>query len=247
MKFIFNLFFLSITFYSFSQNLVRNHSFEEFYHCPKNVGEIDNCKFWFQPNYGSTDYFNSCANKFNVDVDVSVPNNFCGIKQPQDGFAYTGLFLFGKTDFDYREYLQGTLSNTLKEGKTYKIEFYIALADSSCLFSNSISVCFTDTFFSPDNYLEYALILPCENSVTICNNEGFLDKKWTKVEMNYIANGGESYFTIGLFSDNFSFKNYKKGVKNVVNKDARETNAYYYVDNVSITPLDSTLLNVGSY
>ena len=50
-------------------NLVNNHSFEDYYSCPDNEGELYRCKYWWGL---STDYFNICSPQGN---NYSVPLN----------------------------------------------------------------------------------------------------------------------------------------------------------------------------
>ena len=92
--------------YTYSQqNLVTNGSFEEYYSCPNNVGQLDNCKNVFNPTgfASSPDYFNSCDIILN---NVSTPNNFRGIQIPYHGNAYCGFYSFILGIQSYHEYLQ---------------------------------------------------------------------------------------------------------------------------------------------
>lgn len=47
--FIIAYFLLPTAFYSLSQNLVQNGSFEEYYQCPYNYTQLDFAKGWFAP------------------------------------------------------------------------------------------------------------------------------------------------------------------------------------------------------
>ena len=107
-------------------NLVPNPSFEDTIQCPTNISQLYNCAFWVNPNGAGPDYFNSCAD---YNTGVSVPNNATGYQIANTGNAYVGLLLYQRTisggPYDYREYIQAMLTDTLKNGKNYCVSFYV--------------------------------------------------------------------------------------------------------------------------
>ena len=79
---------LFLTFFSSSQNLVPNYSFDFDTACPSGTTEIYYAVPWINPNTGSSDYFNGCAS---LGSNVSVPNNFSGEQAANTGIGYAGI------------------------------------------------------------------------------------------------------------------------------------------------------------
>ena len=100
-------------------NLVNNPSFEEYYNCPVNAGQLNESKYWWG---FSADYYNSCTTV----PQLSIPSNFAGFQYAHTGNAYTGLIIFAKTIYysDNREKILSGLKNkpviNCPCGSTYK-------------------------------------------------------------------------------------------------------------------------------
>ena len=97
MKVVLNLVTVCFLFNSngiiFSQNLIKNPSFEDYLECPNTLGTFnEHVKSWSTPTGGSTDYFNTCS------TVMSAPENFNGIQHPKDGNAYSGLYFYAPGD-----------------------------------------------------------------------------------------------------------------------------------------------------
>jgi hypothetical protein len=71
-------------YYSWSQNLLPNPSFEIYTTCPiqYNTGGPLQCTPWVPATGGTSDYFNACANPNPLNLSVNVPLNFAGINLP---------------------------------------------------------------------------------------------------------------------------------------------------------------------
>jgi OmpA-OmpF porin, OOP family len=224
-----------------TQNLVSNGSFEEFNECCKFYGQIQAVKDWFQLG-GSTDYFNTCC----IYQDfLGVPSNFKGYQIPKDGNAYVGIVLFSSADarykgngYYYREYVHTQLTEPLVKGKKYSISFYFNLADSSQLFTDHFSICFSaemklKKFKTPEP------LLVAENHV--CQKVGREAKDvndWQLITFGYTANGSERYLVIGLFENDLSKSKYRKLLRgNVINEKGK--NCYYYIDDVMVIRSDA--------
>ena len=63
---------------------------------------------WSIPNYGTTDFFDSCSEDNGI-------KNYNGYQKPKAGTTYAGMYFY--TEKNYREYIQGELSKTLVERK----------------------------------------------------------------------------------------------------------------------------------
>ncbi len=235
-KVIITSFFLSS--FLFGQNLVLNPDFEnhEDDHCTVMLGFFNkNITDWSTPNYGSTDYFMTCN-------ETKGRKNYNGFQNPKSGSAYAGIYVF--TDKNYREYVQGQLSEILEKGKRYTMTFYLSLAEKSSYALKDIEVLFTEEKLKPcyhSNSCEKA-IKPSKATKKrfkkYPNPTGnyFMDKKtWMAYTFEFTAEGYEAYFSIGNF-----FRNPKTKKQNVLSNSAFFF-SYYYIDAVSVVPLEKTL------
>ena len=214
-----------------SQNLVVNPSFEDFHDCPRDISFFHkNVKSWSIPNNGTTDYFNLCSEKMGS-------KNFNGSQEPRTGKGYAGIYVYFKKD--YREYIQGKLKSTLKRGKKYQIRFYISLAEHSKYALRELGMVMRARKYTNSksnktiNAKGIAKRVPTMKFRSIFSKAFFdNDKDWTEVTFTYTAEGFENYFAIGNFNQNATTKKSKP-------RDSKyEPFAYYYIDDVSIEPLE---------
>ncbi len=213
----------------FSQNLVLNPSFEDTKLCTDMISSFDHfVKHWSTPTSGSTDLFNSCSNS-----KVSIPNNYNGNQSPKSGDKYAGFYLY--SDGNYREYIQGKLSELLEEGVSYTFSFYISLAETSDFAIKDISLLFSDAKLN--TYTEKVFSSKQLKKAKIknytfhqFNNSQFYDdtEGWTLLSLKFIAKGNERFFSIGNFNTNSKTK------KQLVSEKNRFNMAYYYIDSVSL-------------
>lgn len=226
------IFFQFILFSLFlsSQNLVLNPSFEDYYDCPKDISFFHtNVKHWTIPNNGTTDYFNSCSEKVGF-------MNFSGYQKPRTGKGYAGIYAFYKKN--YREYIQGTLKESLKRGKKYRVTFYISLSDSSKYAIKELGFMTTskkyNSFHSNTNINAKVISerVPNMKFYPIIKAQ-YLDdsKNWTKISFTFKAEGFEKYFSIGNFNSNAKTEKRKIPSKSGVL-------SYYYIDDVSVEAVE---------
>lgn len=213
---------LSLTLLAFSfgtiigQNLVPNNGFETQTSCPLS-SEIEKAIPWNSPNNGTPDLFNSTC-------------------PTQNGLAHTGVGSAGFYCYSVfpnnREYVQVALDQTLVAGNTYCVEFYVkpanfrlAVADIGAYFSNiELSLAGTSVINETPDVIN-------QNGVVMGTST------WTKIDGEFIANGGEQYLVIGNFSND---ANTTTGILNSMSND---TVSYYKIDDVSVvdcTPIDTT-------
>ena len=224
-KSLFYLLLWALPFTVFSQNLVRNPSFEDYNSCPKDLDNIErDVPHWSRPTGGTTDYFNKCSPK------LGVPINFNGSQATAYGGGYAGLYLSAPND--YREYIQGELTQTLTKGRKYEISFYLSLADKSQQAVRDIGILFTKLQLKEDIKTPLTRQRDSnkdnEYNFVEVRNWGYFDDKtsWMLVQKVFIAEGTEKYLSIGNFKDDTRSK-----VKTLSGgKDA----AYYYLDNVTV-------------
>jgi hypothetical protein len=215
-------FVLGIPFFGFSQNLVRNGGFEQYSNCN---GSIYNTIYWYDPTFGTPDFFNVCVTDLS---STSVPANYGGLgyQYPSSGDGFIGILLFSAAGLE-REYIQQQFVPGLQAGKLYCISSYINLANWNqyCIDALAITLSVNSISCSPTpcsiNFSPQ-IIFPSGNCISDTLN-------WTPLAGIYLASGGEQYITIGNF--------YADASTNAV--QVYPTNfypsAYYYVDDVSIT------------
>lgn len=231
MKIIQPLFFLIIILNSSAQNLVLNPSFENHLSdkCLVNLGGFDRSILdWSIPNHGSTDFFDSCSKVMGI-------KNYNGFQNPKTGSSYVGMSMY--TDKNYREYIQGQLSETLVKGKKYRMTFFLSLADKSSYALKDIQVITTEEKLKPCYHSNN-----CDKAITpskatkkkfkIYSNTDdiyFSNKEsWMEYSFEFIAEGYENYFSIGNFYRN------AKTQKQRVLSTSEFYFSYYYIDDVSI-------------
>jgi len=227
------LFFATTSNAQESPNLVKNPSFEQYEECPDKHTEEDlSSAFipgWTRPSGTAPDYFNRCAPS-----TVSVPRNFAGESEPHSGNAYIGAILSG-SETQYREYVQGELSEPMQSGKQYCITFHYKLASYSKFAVDQLSL-----YLSNERIFNNSIKQDLPYKPQINNTPGlFLDNinQWEQICRVYVADGGEKYFIIGNYK-NYQNTNYVVTDKNVSNLRDKEY-AYYYFDDVAIKPLEN--------
>ncbi|MEO9873050.1 OmpA family protein [Ekhidna sp.] len=196
MKFVFAGISLMIFTCLNAQNLIPNPSFEDYVLCPSNhstIHEPIKTRHWISPTLGTPDLFSACA----LPV-VSTPKNFAGIAYLPDGNNYVGMY-FGSprksSNKSYREYLTCELKEQLKKGTKYKLEFFAKPATNSKFIGNKLSFTFSSDsiIVNDDNVLTnlpYQIILV--DTLEVVNG-------WYKISNTFVANGTETFFTIGDF------------------------------------------------
>jgi hypothetical protein len=167
-------------------NLVPNPGFEINTSCPTTNGDFPKVVGWKNPTGASPDYFSTCA-----PPGLSVPNNFPGTQNAHTGNAYPGLVGFGVT---YYEYIQVRLSDSLDQGETYCVNYYVSLAEMSLFASIA-----PQAFFSPDSITSSTTGAFNFSPQVIDWNIIYDTVNWVLISGEFIAQGGEEYLTIGHF------------------------------------------------
>lgn len=229
---LFILFSIQIT---LSQNLVLNPSFERQVddRCLVYLGGFNKTiADWSIPNMGSTDFFDNCS-------DDMGSKNYNGYQKPKSGNTYAGIYVF--TDKNYREYVQGQLSETLIKDETYKMTFYLSLADKSSFAIKDIEVLFTEEKLNPcykSNSCEKVIKpkVATDKQFKIYSDNSdifFADKRsWKAYTFHFKAQGYENFFSIGNFNRNNKTKT-KRGLSS-----SPYLFSYYYIDEVSVESLN---------
>lgn len=234
-----------------SQNLVPNGGFEDRSECIVNDSNIEFAPPWFNiQGNGATlgptspDLFHECA-IVNLDQcpypDVAfldpwlfgVPTNFLGCEEPKTGAGYAGLFCFTSnplTEDGYREYLSTPLIQPMEAGVEYQISFWVSLAERS-----THAIWNLQAFLSTEPPVQGTSGTFADLSPQFSGEEfDYLDTRdgWQELSWDYIAEGGENYFTIGNFQSNLEVDTLQVVFGDLLSH--YQGGVYYYVDDVSI-------------
>ncbi len=219
-----------------SINFVRNSDFELFSNCPNSVSQINNCLFWKNVDITSTsvlstpDYLNICATSSSI-YSPAIPTNWGGFQNPESGSGYAGIYTYLANKPNYREYIKQDLGISLVSGVTYQIAVSVNLADNSAYCSNNFGVCLSASDITINNngapYQVLNYLSPQLNGVMVSDTVN-----WTTLNSYFKSNGNERYLTIG----NFVPDNNTTVVQNSNNDILGYLGAYYYVEDVSVSP-----------
>ena len=215
-------------------NLVRNYSFE--YHSVCGSVGSGGADYWDGGNNNVNtqySYDNACSSQ----ACCGVPSNNQGgsWQYARTGEAYIGLTIsaiMGNTNG--RNYAQTKLSDSLKNNHCYYIEFYTNPVDDIKYANNNISMLIGDTaIITKSDHLVRA-----NPQIQLYSNPIISDTmNWVKVGGIYTAHGGESYITIGNFKDDAHTDTLRIGGNYI---------SAYYIDDVSVIPLDSMQLKADA-
>lgn len=226
-----------LSFSGWTQNLVPNPSFEELIRCPHSFS-TDRKDFqvpgWVSATRGTPDLFHGCSWG-----EADVPYNWAGSSNAKTGKGYAGIYVWMRNNDakNYREYIQCELAEPLRSGARYRVEFYYKLASYAVYATNRIGLHLSveKLSYNHDQLIEVVPTLSIEADSAITMATG----SWEHAVMEYTAQGGERFVTIGNFYSNLETKSTR--LPHRIGKSNMLTNsAYYYIDDVSVEPLDSS-------
>jgi hypothetical protein len=193
-------------------NLVIDPGFEIPRRIPtKNDNSIYCTKHWSSTN-GAGDYYHKSA-----DRHAGVPRNIFGRQKPHGGNSYGGICIRRH----FIEYLETKLSATLIKDKEYLIEFYISRAERSIGSVKEFGVIFTKKLILGGSDRG----IPTKPAIDFTSSKGYRNKKkWIKMSGIYKAKGDENVIVLGYF--------------NYEHPEGHRILAHYYIDDVSVTPVE---------
>jgi hypothetical protein len=230
------LFILSTAIGSAQNNLILNGSFENINGCPFvdviNNGLLINCS---NPANYTPDYFNICYTNLGFPSNaMGIPSNTRGYQNARTGEAYIGLDLWEK-NAPARDYIQLKFNNTLKHGHHYAFTCYVNMANKFRYATANFGA-----YFSLDSVaMPTTDVLPFVPQIENSDSNILTDTlNWVPITGTYLANGGEQFLLLG------NFKPVAEGFDTAYQYYGSPTHAnwaYYYIDDVSLIDLDSTL------
>jgi OmpA-OmpF porin, OOP family len=219
----FLLFILSGFGHIYGQNLIINGGFEsppDPLTCSYALYDNFSIDGWYSPSSGTSDIFCLCSPP-PQNGSISIPN-VRGYQYSHMGIAMAGIVIYPGI-----EYLTTHLLTPLDSNKYYCLKFYINKGNDLSQFI--LSVDRIGIYFSKDSiYMPGQNILPYTPQIETPNGVFYEDTLgWTKVELQYLAKGGERYMTIGNFRPD-SLTHTNPPNPNVI------YGAYYYFDDFSL-------------
>ena len=218
---------------------------KNFYECPLcDYYTILFCKDWtnssqFLPN-DSPDLYNKCSIAYGIPYSSFNMDEFTATcYQPaHTGNGYIGCFAFPpkinnkRHGTDLGEFIQTKLYKPLIRDQKYLVEFYVNRADFSTVSVDKIGLFFSKNMIKAQSLEE---LKKCKPQIINPFGEVISDTvNWRKITGTYLAKGGEGYIIIGDFYDE------KNNV--IIRDDKRNKNliAYYFIDDVSVVPIDKS-------
>jgi gliding motility-associated-like protein len=211
---------LAFPYMVFSQNLVKNPSFESFNDCPLIIDFNNQVVDW--QSLGSSHYFNACAPTYGY----GVPINQWGYQDAHSGVAYAAVKVYYyDVSGDFRGYIEGSFTELLQKDSLYCVSYYVNLIDIADGAIKNVDAYISDTLvdYPSDTSSPFTIELPAQ----IRSQQLLTDSiNWSRVSGLYKAHGGEKYIVIGNFN---SRENTTK-----VQYNPAGINLSYFIDDVSV-------------
>ena len=215
------------------ENLVPNWSFDEGVKKIKEGGSIEMAIGWSSPTEAKADLF-SKTNKGELWCAGNDKVNKRGKEQPNDGDIMAGIVMFGYRNARARSYLQTELKEKLDVNRNYCVKFHVSLSDLSRFACNGIGLALSDAPFTEKMINDNKIVPQIKHSKDRIFQEQYT---WEAICQVYKAKGGEKHLIIGDFTKTDEMLTIKmrkpRGFYNAQSQDA-----YYFIENVSVVPMD---------
>ncbi len=221
---------------SWGQNLIPNASFED---TISYGGGFTSPKLWTTPEGFNTE--GEHYTPYNQYL-WKVPQSFAGYQNAQNGNSYFGMrmyFLY-KDWKALRDYIQTRLNRTLIKDSSYCLRIYVNLPDSMTHASRGqLGIYLSNSAISSTSNFNF----PYTPQMIVSPTNYISDKlNWTEFNLQYTAQGGERYMTIGNFNDTL-------GIDTLLapggGLDVAYFGTYYFIDNLYFGNCDSAGISVG--
>ncbi|NEN25445.1 T9SS type A sorting domain-containing protein [Cryomorpha ignava] len=235
-------FFLTINFCQ-GQNLVPNPGFEIYSN--EFCGIMWSSEFngtmidWINPSGGAPQVFftnnaDTCYNHQPTSL-YDGPIGIKGSQIPHSGNVMVGLWLYTISDLNQRQYVQTELITPMIAGHTYRVEFYVSLADSMEKSIDKIGAYLSAYQINSGSSdpLNYSPQIVAEDFIDDAVN-------WVLISDTIWAEDDYAYITIG----NFYNDNATNTIENPLSSGAPGTyGAFYFLDDVKIEEINTTGTN----
>lgn len=229
-----------------SQNLVPNHSFEEYSSCPNDLQNffVNNWNYHHSTNFSSISYqLNRCST-----FDYStVPQNFYGYQDPHDGDGYLTIpfsyYGFTPTNFSTIHYSCRLLEDLIP-GNMYAFKMHISVGDLSKVSLGGLGAYFVEdindyTINNPP--INYRDNLTVYGTPQVYFPDAVLNKnEWVALEGRFIATASFKYLMVGFFNNNpstITFHNF--------NDMNAAQNPNFFIDDLSLVEIDKESVSIG--
>lgn len=240
MKQLMSLIMIAFAFTAFGQdeevNLVPNGDFESANTKPlKNFGMLEDLvDNWYNATKSPADIFSAGIKS----EKVNVPTNAYGKQDAASGDLYAGFRAYSKDSKKKRSYLAVELTDALEKNQMYCVEFKVSLADLSKFATNYVGAVFMDRKTIQPNTGAMVRDLNDVHIKHRANKPMMSQDGWETICGTFIGTGAEEYLVIGCFGGDQDLELEKmKRPRGVVG--AQVYDAYYYLDDVSVYPIEA--------
>lgn len=231
-----------------AQNLVPNPSFELLKTTPSCNLSVPKAQFesiihdWGMPTNATPDIYNTLMPNNCLSAQphgtIRITEFPSGPQQPRTGNTMAGLAPYISTW--YREYLSVKLSSPLVVGERYCCRMYVSLAEGSKYAQSNLAMYFSDVeVYQPTApYLGFTPQVVASEAITDSIN-------WVEFKGSFKAQSPAQYLIIGNFD--LAARDGQMYIGPDSNTAGYANFAYYYIDDVSVEPLNPpTLIITGN-
>ena len=214
-------------------NLVPNGSFENSdLRKLKKQGELETyTEDWFRATEVPLDLYAEGMKS----EKVNIPNNVYGTQEASDGVCYAGLRAYSKDPKVKRTYYEVELTTEMEKNQLYCVSFDISLSDLSRYAVNGVGAVLSDRKVEQGNT---GLLVRTPDVLHKTDKVMSLVDGWETVCGTYIGTGEEEFLIIGGFHTDKDIEDEKmKKPSDVLGTQIGH--AYYYLDNVKVTPIEA--------
>lgn len=214
-------------------NLVPNGSFENSdLRKLKKQGELETyTEDWFRATEVPLDLYAEGMKS----EKVNIPNNIYGTQEASDGVCYAGLRAYSKDPKVKRTYYEVELTTEMEKNQLYCVSFDISLSDLSRYAVNGVGAVLSDRKVEQGNT---GVLVRTPDVLHKTDKVMSLVDGWETVCGTYIGTGEEEYLIIGGFHTDKDIEDEKVRKPSGV-LGTQVGHAYYYLDNVKVTPIEA--------
>ena len=214
-------------------NLVPNGSFENSdLRKLKKQGELETyTEDWFSATEAMLDLYGEGLKS----EKVNIPNNVYGVQEASDGVCYAGMRAYTKDPKLTRTYFEVELMTELEKNQLYCVSFDISLSDLFRYAVNGIGAVLSDRKVEQGNT---GLMVRTPDVMHKTDKVMALLDGWETVCGTFIGTGEEEFLIIGGFHSDKEIEDEKVRKPSGV-LGTPKAHAYYYLDNVKVTPIDA--------